>query len=154
MGALLAAPACAASAACCFGSTACSLCCAMCPNSKSSTTTRIMYALMLLVGTITACLMLSPGIQAKLSDASWFCQGLEQVAQLRCSRATGFQAVYRLCAGMASFFFIFMFIMFGVRSSKDARSSIQNGFWFFNICCSPVSSLAFSTFDRKIWQSL
>lgn len=32
---------------------------------------------------------------------------------------------------MASFFFIFTFIMFGVKSSRDARSQIQNGFWFF-----------------------
>ncbi|KHJ80788.1 hypothetical protein OESDEN_19533, partial [Oesophagostomum dentatum] len=36
-----------------------------------------------------------------------------------------------MCAAMASFFFIFMVLMFGVKTSKDARSSIQNGFWFF-----------------------
>ncbi|EPB69539.1 TMS membrane protein/tumor differentially expressed protein [Ancylostoma ceylanicum] len=36
-----------------------------------------------------------------------------------------------MCAAMASFFFIFMILMLGVKSSKDARASIQNGFWFF-----------------------
>uniref|UniRef100_A0A915BSM8 Serine incorporator 3 n=1 Tax=Parascaris univalens TaxID=6257 RepID=A0A915BSM8_PARUN len=131
MGALLAAPACAASAACCFGSTACSLCCAACPTTRSSLTTRVMYAGMLFVGTFVACLMLAPGIQAKLADQSWFCEGLVDLAGLNCNRATGFQAVYRLCAAMAAFFFMFMVLMFGVKSSHDARSKIQNGFWFF-----------------------
>ncbi|GMS79304.1 hypothetical protein PENTCL1PPCAC_1479 [Pristionchus entomophagus] len=131
MGALLAAPACAASMACCFGSTACSLCCAACPSSRSSTTTRIMYALMLLVGTFVSCIMLAPGIQHKLADNHWFCEGLDKYAGINCERATGFQAVYRMCAAMASFFFLMMLLMMGVKSSKDGRSKIQNGFWFF-----------------------
>ncbi|KIH55179.1 hypothetical protein ANCDUO_14668 [Ancylostoma duodenale] len=95
MGALLAAPACAASMACCFGSAACSLCCAACPTTRNSTTTRIMYALMLFVGTFVACIMLAPGIQEKLAADNWFCQGLSEYAGLNCERATGFQAVYR-----------------------------------------------------------
>jgi serine incorporator 1/3 len=33
--------------------------------------------------------------------------------------------------GMAAFFGIFMLLMLGVQSSRDARSHIQNGFWFF-----------------------
>ncbi|GMT09672.1 hypothetical protein PFISCL1PPCAC_969, partial [Pristionchus fissidentatus] len=131
MGAMLAAPACAASMACCFGSTACSLCCAACPSSRNSTTTRIMYALMLLVGTVVSCIMLAPGIQHKLSDAKWFCEGLDTYAGINCARATGFQAVYRMCAAMASFFFLMMLLMLGVKSSNDGRAKIQNGFWFF-----------------------
>ena len=39
--------------------------------------------------------------------------------------------VFRLCGGMASFFFIFSALMLGVNSSRDGRSHIQNGFWFF-----------------------
>ncbi|VDN58930.1 unnamed protein product [Dracunculus medinensis] len=131
MGALLAVPAFASSLACCFGSAACSLCCTACPTTRSSLTTRIMYAGMLLIGTFVACLMLAPGIQAKLAESSWFCQGLSGIAGINCNRATGFQAVYRLCAAMATFFFIFMVLMFGVKSSSDTRSKIQNGFWFF-----------------------
>ncbi|CAI5452612.1 unnamed protein product [Caenorhabditis angaria] len=126
MGALLAIPSLAASAACCFGSTACSLC-ACCPSSKSSTTTRIMYALMLFVSTFLSCLMLIPAIQNKLAENDWFCKGLG----ISCAHATGFQAVYRVCAATASFFLIFMLMMLGVKDSKDARSKIQNGFWFF-----------------------
>lgn len=131
MGALLAAPACAASVACCFGSAACSLCCKVCPSTRSSITTRIMYAGMLFLGTFVACIMLAPGIQSKLADSNWFCQGLSSYAGIKCNRATGFQAVYRLCAAMATFFFIFMVLMLGVKSSNDVRSKIQNGFWFF-----------------------
>jgi hypothetical protein len=86
-----------------------------------------MYALMLLVGTLVSCLMLAPWIQEKLASANWFC---EQV-NINCSHATGFQAVYRLCAGMATFFFTFTLLMLGVKSSNDFRSKIQNGFWFF-----------------------
>ncbi|CAD5225187.1 unnamed protein product [Bursaphelenchus okinawaensis] len=127
MGAILAAPACASSMACCFGSAACQLCCSVCPTSKNSTMTRISYAFMLLLGTVVACLMLSPWIQEKMSDADWFCEKFD----IKCQQATGFQAVYRLCGGMASFFFIFMLVMIGVNSSKDGRSYIQNGFWFF-----------------------
>ncbi|CAD6196072.1 unnamed protein product [Caenorhabditis auriculariae] len=130
MGALLVAPL-AASMACCFGSAACSLCCAVCPRTKNSTTTRIMYATMLFVSTFISCVMLIPGIQRKLADNGWFCQGLNEIAGISCARATGFQAVYRVCAGTASFFFILMLIMLGVETSKDARASIQNGFWFF-----------------------
>lgn len=131
MGAFFALPAVASSAACCFGSAACSLCCAACPTTRNSTTTRIMYGLMLLVGTVVACIMLSPWTQEKLSEANWFCQGLDHMAHIKCQQATGFQAVYRLCGGMASFFFLFMVLMIGVKSSRDGRSYIQNGFWFF-----------------------
>ena len=129
MGALLAAPACAASMACCFGTTACSFCCAACPSTRNSTTTRIMYAVMLLVGTVVSCIMLAPGIQEKLANAKWFCDGLDKYTGLNCTHATGFQAVYRVCAAMASFFGLMALLMFGVKSSKDPRSAIQNGLW-------------------------
>ncbi|CAB07645.1 Serine incorporator [Caenorhabditis elegans] len=131
MGALLAAPFCAASAACCFGSSACSLCCSACPGAKNSTTTRIMYALMLISATFMAVVMLLPGVQKKLVENKWLCDGLNEYAGVNCEHAIGYQAVYRVCAGAASFFFLFMLLMFGVSSSKDGRSSIQNGFWFF-----------------------
>lgn len=143
MGALLALPAVAAPVACCFGSAACSLCCKACPTSRNSTTTRIMYALMLFVGTFVACIMLAPGIQKKLADDHWFCQGLSEIAGINCERAVGFQAVYRLCAAMASFFFLFTLLMIGVKSSKDGRSSIQNGFWFFKYLIVIVLTVAF-----------
>uniref|UniRef100_A0A1I7UVV1 Serine incorporator 1 n=1 Tax=Caenorhabditis tropicalis TaxID=1561998 RepID=A0A1I7UVV1_9PELO len=131
MGALLAAPFCAASAACCFGSAACSLCCSACPGAKNSTTTRIMYALMLISATFLAVMMLLPGVQQKLVDNKWLCEAVNDYAGINCQHAIGYQAVYRVCAGASSFFFLMMVLMLGVSTSQDGRSSIQNGFWFF-----------------------
>ena len=48
--------------ACCFGSAACSLCCAACPSCKNSSASRIAYAALLLTGTVVACIMLNPGV--------------------------------------------------------------------------------------------
>lgn len=75
--------------------------------------------------------MLTPAIQEKLANDHWFCSGLNQIAGISCEYATGFQAVYRVCGATAAFFGIFTVLMLGVKSSKDGRSVIQNGFWFF-----------------------
>ena len=56
--------------ACCFGSAACSLCCACCPSAKNSTMTRIAFAMILLVGTVLSCLMLAPAVQDWLEGVS------------------------------------------------------------------------------------
>lgn len=50
-----------------------------------------------------------------------------------CQKVVGFQAVYRICFGLACFFFLMCILMIKVESSKDPRSAIQNGFWFFKI---------------------
>ncbi|GFY78105.1 serine incorporator 1 [Trichonephila inaurata madagascariensis] len=54
--------------ACCCGSAACSLCCSACPSCKNSTSTRIMYALMLLLTTVVSCIMLNPDVEKKLKS--------------------------------------------------------------------------------------
>ncbi|RXG60455.1 Serine incorporator 1 [Armadillidium vulgare] len=45
--------------------------------------------------------------------------------------AVGYLAVYRMCFAMTMFFFAMAIIMIGVKSSKDPRAGIQNGFWAF-----------------------
>nr|CAG4638491.1 EOG090X07ET [Cyclestheria hislopi] len=132
----------AAQLACCCGSAACGLCCSACPSCRNSTSTRIMYAVMLLLGTITACIMLSPGLQSAMQSVP-FCQspgkeshistissaiGLDSL-KVDCGIAVGYLAVYRLCFAISLFFFFMALIMIGVKSSKDPRSGIQNGFW-------------------------
>jgi len=47
-----------------------------------------------------------------------------------CHMFVGYLAVYRVCFSLAAFFFLFMVLMIGVRSSRDPRSAIQNG-WAF-----------------------
>ena len=112
--------------ACCFGSAACSLCCSCCPSCKNSTSTRIVYALFLFLGTIVACLMLIPGLEAKLEEIPTFCDHV-----VDCKNIAGFLSVYRICFAMAGFFFLLAVLMFCVKSSKDPRAKIHNGFWMF-----------------------
>lgn len=98
-----------------------------------------MYAIMLLLGTVVACIMLSPGLEDTLKKVP-FCDtagggdgsGSQLAAlaqQIDCSEVVGYLAVYRLCFAMTLFFFVMALLMIGVKSSKDPRAGIQNGFW-------------------------
>lgn len=132
----------AAQLACCCGSAACSLCCAACPSCKNSTSSRIMYAIMLLLGTVVACIMLSPGLESSLQKVP-FCKGAEveesiidqalssasDNVTIDCTGVVGYLAVYRVCFAMALFFFAMALLTIGVKSSNDPRAGIQNGFW-------------------------
>uniref|UniRef100_A0A8C2E6Y6 Si:ch73-267c23.10 n=1 Tax=Cyprinus carpio TaxID=7962 RepID=A0A8C2E6Y6_CYPCA len=53
----------------------CILKCRCCPQIKGSIVTRIMYAFILLLGTIIACVMLSPGVEQQLKRIPGFCHG-------------------------------------------------------------------------------
>lgn len=79
---------------------------------------------MLLLVTITACIMLSPGLQDNLKNVP-FCHE----SFVDCSKAVGYEAVYRICFALTCFFTLFALIMIGVKSSSDPRTGIQNGFW-------------------------
>lgn len=48
---------------------------------------------------------------------------------LNCSQFVGYLAAYRVCMPVAGFFLILAVTMICVRSSKDPRSYVQNGFW-------------------------
>lgn len=81
---------------------------------------------MLLLGTIAACIMLSPDLQESLKKVP-FCKG--GPIGYDCSSAIGYLAVYRICFALTCFFVLMAMVMIGVKSSKDPRSGIQNGFW-------------------------
>ncbi|CAH1247436.1 serine incorporator 1-like isoform X1 [Branchiostoma lanceolatum] len=130
---------CAASLACCCTSAACSLCCSACGKSKNSVVTRIAYALFLLLGMLVACLMLAPAVEdglkefmetPQLCDDTIIHDKLVDCASIVRS-VTGYLAVYRVCFGLAGFFFLMSLLMISVKTSKDPRAGIQNGFWFF-----------------------
>jgi len=118
--------------ACCCGSAACSLCCTACPSCKNSTSTRIMYALLLLVGVVVCCIMLSPGLQSSMAGLP-FCKNenstIDIPGQISCSAVVGYLAVYRVCFALTCFFTLMAVLMIGVKTSKDPRAGIQNGFW-------------------------
>lgn len=50
-------------------------------------------------------------------------------SQFDCQYAVGYLAVYRVGFALAVFFFSMAVMMIGVRSSRDGRAPIQNGFW-------------------------
>jgi len=129
--------------ACCFGSAACSLCCSCCPSCKNSTSTRLAYACILLVGVVVACIMLAPGLQDALEKIPALCQDwtvdtivtdINVKDQLvDCSKFVGYLAVYRICFALTAFFALLCLLMIKVSTSRDPRAKIQNGFWFFKV---------------------
>ncbi|XP_076750051.1 serine incorporator TMS1 isoform X3 [Xylocopa sonorina] len=117
---------------CLCGTAACSFCCSQCPSCTNSTSTRIMYALLLMLGTIAACITLSPGLQQALKKVPFCANSSNYVPStftVDCESAVGYLAVYRICFIIALYFFLMSIIMIRVRSSKDPRAPIQNGFW-------------------------
>ncbi|CAF1012079.1 unnamed protein product [Adineta ricciae] len=124
---------------CCCGSAACSLCCACCPSTRNSLVTRLAYGVLLLVGMITSWIFLIPGLAHTLAKIPALCKGgtisdLEIFeGQIECDKIVGYLSVYRIQFSFACFFFLMMILMLCVKRSKDPRSAIQNGFWFWKI---------------------
>jgi len=77
--------------------------------------------------------MLSPGLQDVLRKVPFCNNGttsyLPSSVVFNCSEAVGYLAVYRICFVVCLFFLLMAVIMIGVKSSRDARAGIQNGFW-------------------------
>ncbi|XP_071804107.1 probable serine incorporator isoform X2 [Asterias amurensis] len=115
--------------ACCCTSAACSCCCSFCPGCKNSTASRLVYGVILLLGTLLACVALIPGVQDAIKSIPLFCDNLPDTCQL----IGGYVGVYRVCFALACFFFLMAVIMIKVKSSKDPRSGFQNGFWIVKV---------------------
>ena len=48
--------------------------------------------------------------------------------KLDCSTAVGYMAVYRVCFVATLFFLLMALLMINVKSSKDGRAGVQNGY--------------------------
>ena len=129
---------CVTQVACCCCSSACSLCCACCPSSVTSIMTRLMYLFLIILGILASSVFLIPQVTELLAkdagipfyDATW-CDLAGAGSQ--CEKFMGYTSVYRVWFGFVMFFLLMTIIMIGVKDSKDFRSGIQNGFWFFKI---------------------
>lgn len=67
-----------------------------------------------------------------------FCVGGSSIPGIQnhvnCDVIVGYKSVYRMCFAMGCFFFLFSIIMIRVRSSKDPRAALQNGFVELALC--------------------
>lgn len=109
--------------------------------------------MILLLGTVVACIMLAPGLRDSLHKIPGLCEkdenpgdqsiidqfqdqisdSLTPDVNANCEKVVGYEAVYRVCFSLTCFFALFCLIMINVKTSKDPRSKIQNGFWFFKV---------------------
>jgi hypothetical protein len=87
--------------------------------------TRIAYALILLINSTLSWLMLTDWAMKKLQHLT-----LDYV-DIKClgEECYGYVAVQRINFALGVFHAILALILVGVRSSKDGRAPIQNGFW-------------------------
>ncbi|XP_054254648.1 serine incorporator 2 [Indicator indicator] len=119
---------------CLCGSAPCLLC-GCCPSTKNSTVSRLLFTFFLFLGTLVSIIMITPGVEKELHKLPGFCEGSGSVlgiqTKVNCESFLGHKAVYRMGFAMAAFFFLFAAIMLCVRSSRDPRAAVQNGFWFF-----------------------
>ncbi|XP_077458722.1 serine incorporator 1 isoform X2 [Stigmatopora argus] len=122
---------------CLCGSATCVVC-SCCQSCRNSTAIRMIYASILLIGTMVACIMLSPGIEKQLKRIPGFCAnetGSVYVLQgnVNCEMLVGYKAVYRVCFGMSLWFFGFSILMLNIKNSREPRAALHNGFWFCKI---------------------
>ncbi|XP_077378902.1 serine incorporator 5 [Festucalex cinctus] len=123
-------PCCISQLACCCGSAACSCCCNCCPKIKQSTATRVMYTFFFLLITVVCIIMMSPTVEEEMKKIPFYNQLCEKMnAGQNCKTLVGYSAVYKVCFGMACFFFIFSIFTIGVNNSTGWRAAIHNGFW-------------------------
>uniref|UniRef100_A0A8C9F7U4 Serine incorporator 5 n=1 Tax=Pavo cristatus TaxID=9049 RepID=A0A8C9F7U4_PAVCR len=59
------------------------------------------------------------------------CKGIQ--AGEMCEKLVGYSAVYKVCFGMACFFFFFCLFTIKINNSKSCRAYVHNGFWFLKL---------------------
>lgn len=87
--------------------------------------TRIAYAVILLLNSIISWLMLTPWALKKLEHLTLdymaiTCQG---------KQCYGFVAVQRVNFALGLFHFALAILLLGIKSSRDGRAALQNGYW-------------------------
>lgn len=103
--------------ACCFGNAALNCFCNLC-GGRSSTASRVGYSLLFLLSAILSWLLMAQKLNLHCPDPS---------------KCTGILAVYRVCFASSVFHLIMALTTYGVTSTKDWRSNIQNGYWAVKI---------------------
>ncbi|KAI9731151.1 MAG: hypothetical protein M1834_005344 [Cirrosporium novae-zelandiae] len=87
--------------------------------------TRIAYAIILLINSTASWIMLTPWAIKKLEHLT-----LDYMT-IRCGESDcyGWMAVHRINFGLGLFHLILAILLLGVRTSRDGRAGLQNGYW-------------------------
>ncbi|OJJ01635.1 hypothetical protein ASPVEDRAFT_28292 [Aspergillus versicolor CBS 583.65] len=109
----------------CCGAATCSAVCSACGKFNNSMATRIAYAFILLINSIVSWIMLTPWALKKLQNLTL------DYMEIKCDgkECYGWVAVHRINFGLGLFHLVLAVFLLGVRSSKDGRAALQNGFW-------------------------
>ncbi|KKK26268.1 hypothetical protein P175DRAFT_0441487 [Aspergillus ochraceoroseus IBT 24754] len=109
----------------CCGAATCSAVCSACGKFNNSMATRIAYAFILLINSIVSWIMLTPWALKKLQHLTL------DYMEIKCDgkECYGWVAVHRINFGLGLFHLVLAVLLLGVRSSKDSRAVLQNGFW-------------------------
>lgn len=109
----------------CCGAATCSMVCSACGKCGNSVATRIAYALILLVNSIVAWIMLTPWAIEKLQHL------MLDYVKINCPNGEcyGWLAVHRINFALGVFHLVLAGLLFGVASSKEPRAALQNGYW-------------------------
>lgn len=118
----------------CIGVSICSCCMSRNVNPlmrtfKSSIATRIMYALMFMLNSLISWVSLSNSISKFLENLTW---GLFKFGNKYCQDekgCTGFTSVQRINFSLGLLHLILAGLLVGVKSTRNPRSTIQNGYW-------------------------
>jgi hypothetical protein len=112
-------------AASCCGAATCSMVCSACGKCGNSVATRLAYALLLLVNSILAWVMLTKWAIEKLQHV------MLDYVKIDCptGQCYGILAVHRINFALGLFHLILAGLLYGVTSSKNPRAAIQNGYW-------------------------
>jgi serine incorporator 1/3 len=112
-------------AASCCGAATCGALCNACGKFRSSIATRIAYAVLLLINSIAAWIMLTPWAMRKLQHLTLDYMNFE----CNSDSCYGFIAVQRLNWALGVFHLILAVLLIGVTSTKNGRAGLQNGYW-------------------------
>ncbi|XP_074145594.1 serine incorporator 4 isoform X2 [Sminthopsis crassicaudata] len=105
------------------------------PPLKESTSSRLLYTLIHVGASATSCLLLSRTVLDTLWGKVLIPSGLctTPSGQDDCPVPSGSGAVYRVCAGTATFYLLQAVILINVNSSTSPRARLHNGFWFLKL---------------------
>nr|XP_042899124.1 serine incorporator 5 [Parasteatoda tepidariorum] len=114
---------------CCCGCSPCRMCCRFLPSVRESTSTRLMYTLYLLLGTLLMCVMLTREVQDRIIEVfpKYNVTCITLNAGENCDLLVGYMAVYRVSLAMAIFFFVQAILTIGISTSLNCRSGLHNG---------------------------